>query len=99
MGIGDNRNGEEARGLHDFSILGQHAALSESNYARGEEAVRKYLGYKPAHDEPALARAWYWLGMIQEKEGKKADARQSYTNAQKLTPDAKDINEALKRVS
>lgn len=79
--------------------IGQHAALSESNYTRGEEAVRKYLGYKPAHDEPALARAWYWLGMIQEKQGKKAEARQSYMNAQKLAPDSKDVSEALKRVS
>jgi tetratricopeptide (TPR) repeat protein len=79
--------------------IGQNAAQSEANYARGEEALRKYLAYKPAYDEPTLARAWYWLGMIQEKEGKKPEARQSYTNAQQLTPDAKDINEALKRVS
>jgi tetratricopeptide (TPR) repeat protein len=79
--------------------IAQNAAQSESNYARGEEAIRKYLKYKPAEDEPALASAWYWLGMIQEKQGKKAEARQSYTNAQKLAPDAKDINEALKRVS
>jgi tetratricopeptide (TPR) repeat protein len=79
--------------------IGQHAALSESNYARGEEAIRKYLQYKPAEDEPGLARAWYWLGMIQEKKGKKADARQSYLNAQKLAPDSKDVSEALKRVS
>ena len=67
--------------------------------ARGEEAIRKYLNYKPAEDEPALASAWYWLGMIQEKQGKKAEARQSYLNALKLAPDAKNINEALKRVS
>jgi tetratricopeptide (TPR) repeat protein len=79
--------------------IGQNAAQSETNYARGEEAIRKYLQYKPADDEPAIARAWYWLGMIQEKQGKKAEARQSYTNAQKLSPDAKDVIEALKRVS
>jgi tetratricopeptide (TPR) repeat protein len=79
--------------------IGQNAAQAESNYPRGVEAIRKYLGYKPADDEPALARAWYWLGMIQEKQGKKADARQSYVNAQKLAPDSKDVDEALKRVS
>lgn len=79
--------------------IAQNAAQSESNYARGEEAVRKYLTHKPGEDEPALSSAWYWLGMIQEKQGKKAEARQSYTNAQKLAPNAKDINEALKRVS
>jgi tetratricopeptide (TPR) repeat protein len=79
--------------------LGQRAAQSESDFARGEEAIRKYLGYKPAEDEPRLASAWYWLGMIQEKQGKRAEARESYTNAQKLAPDLKDVSEALKRVS
>lgn len=79
--------------------IGQNAAQSEANYARGEEALRKYLAYKPAEDEPGLASAWYWLGMLQEKQGKKAEARQSYLNAQKLSPDAKDIADALKRVS
>jgi tetratricopeptide (TPR) repeat protein len=79
--------------------IAQHAAQSESNYARGEEAVRKYLAYKPADDEPGLGSAWYWLGMIQEKQGRNAEARQSYTNAQKLAPELKDAAEALKRVS
>lgn len=79
--------------------IGQLAAQSESSYARGEESLRKYLAYKPTDEEPAPARAWYWLGMIQEKQGRKADARQSFANAQKLSPEAKDINEALKRVS
>ncbi len=78
---------------------GQHAAQSESNYPKGEEAIRKYLGYRPGEDEPGLASAWYWLGMIQEKQGKKADARQSYLNARKLAPELRDVGEALKRVS
>jgi tetratricopeptide (TPR) repeat protein len=82
-----------------YARIGQHAALSESNYVRGEEALRKYFQYKPVDDEPGISRAWYWLGMIQEKQGKTADARQSYTNSLKLAPDAKDVAEALKRVS
>ena len=79
--------------------IGHHAVQSESNYARGEESLRKYLGYTPAEDEPSLASAWYYLGMLQEKTGRKADAKQSYLNAQKLAPTSKDIAEALKRVS
>jgi TolA-binding protein len=79
--------------------IGQNAAQSESNYVRGEESARKYLGYKPADNEPSIAAAWFWLGMIQEKQGKKAEARQSYTNAQKLAPESKEYSEALKRVS
>lgn len=104
---------EWKRALHEYEMtltldpaympacfrIGQHAAQSKSNYARGEEALRKYHGHKPADDEPGLGSAWYWLGMIQEQQGKKAEARQSYTNARKLAPDSKDFREALKRVS
>ena len=79
--------------------IGYHATKSESNYARGEESLRKYLGHTPADDEPSLASAWYYLGMLQEKQGKKAEARQSYGNALKLAPASKDVSEALKRVS
>lgn len=79
--------------------LGQHAAGSQTNYPRGEESLRKYLGYKPADDEPNHASAWYWLGQVQEKQGKKSDARASYANALKLAPASEDIKTALKRVS
>jgi len=79
--------------------IGQIAAQSESDYPRGEEAIRKYLTYKPAIEEPAISSAWYWLGMIQEKAGRKAEARQSYINGQKLAPDSNEIIDALKRVS
>lgn len=89
----------DANYMPPYFRIGQNAAQSETNYARGEEVLRKYLQYKPVDEEPSIARAWYWLGMIQEHQGKKAEARQSYLNAQKLMPDAKDIAEALKRVS
>ncbi len=36
---------------------------------------------------------------IQEKQGKNAEARQSYTNALKLAPDPKVLTEGLKRMS
>jgi cytochrome c-type biogenesis protein CcmH/NrfG len=79
--------------------LGQHAARSEINYARGEEFLRKYLAYKPADDEPQHANAWYWLGQLQEKQGRKAEAKTSYANALKLAPASEDVKAALKRVS
>ena len=78
--------------------LGAHAALSQGNYARGEEALRKYLTHKPGNNEPPLSAAWYWLGRIQEQQGKKNDARQSYRNGLKLAPNSKDIKEALKKL-
>lgn len=79
--------------------LGQHAARSESNYPRGEQMLRKYVAHKPSPEEPPLAGAWYWLGQVQEKQGKKSDARASYNTALKLAPGDKDITAALKRVS
>ncbi|HUQ29144.1 MAG TPA: TRAP transporter TatT component family protein [Usitatibacter sp.] len=79
--------------------IGNHAARSESNYARGEESLRKYLAYTPTESEPGHAGAWYWLGLIQEKQGRKADARESYLKAQKLLPEMNELPEALKRVS
>jgi tetratricopeptide (TPR) repeat protein len=79
--------------------IGQCSALAAQSLPRGEEMLRKYLATKPAIDEPPLARAWYWLGMIQEKQGHKAEAKASYQNSLKLTAGAKDVTEALKRVS
>jgi tetratricopeptide (TPR) repeat protein len=79
--------------------IGQHAASSGTNYARGEEALRKYLAYTPDPLEPGHAGAWMALGVIQEKQGKKAEAKTSFTNALKLVPNDKGIKEALKRVS
>lgn len=79
--------------------VGATAAMSGQNFARGEESLRKYLTYKPAPNEPSHANTWYFLGMIQEKQGRKSEAKASYTNAKKLAPQSKDITEALKRMS
>jgi tetratricopeptide (TPR) repeat protein len=82
-----------------YVSLGQHAANSGTNFERGEEALRKYLTYKPTSREPGHAAAWYSIGVIQEKQGKKAEARASFNNALKLAPTDKNVIEALKRVS
>jgi tetratricopeptide (TPR) repeat protein len=79
--------------------LGRGTVATESNYARGEEALKKYLAYTPKRDEPGLHRAHYWLGQIYEKTGRKAEAKASYAASLKLNPEQKDVTEALKRVS
>jgi len=80
--------------------IGHMSALTGANQSRGEESLRKYLTYTPkSDDDPPLARAHYWLGMIFEKQGKKSEARQSYTTSLRLNPNQKDVTEALKRVS
>lgn len=79
--------------------IGQHSALTGTDSARGEASLKKYLAHKPGDDEPSLAAAWYWLGMLYEKQGKRGEAKQAFTNAAKLAPEDKTVKEALKRVS
>jgi Tfp pilus assembly protein PilF len=79
--------------------VGHVAALTGSGLARGEDALKRYLNYKPASDEPGLHRAHYWLGAIFEKLGKKAEAKAAYLTSLKINASQKDVQEALKRVS
>lgn len=79
--------------------IGQIAALSGTNFNRGEEELKKYLAYTPGTNEPDLASTYYFLGMVYEKQGKKAEAKQSYAAALKMNPQSKAFNEAMKRVS
>lgn len=50
--------------------IGHLAALAATNFARGEETLKKYLAYRPKDEEPPVARAHYWLGGIYEKQEK-----------------------------
>lgn len=79
--------------------IGHVAALAANNFARGEETLKKYLGYRPKDDEPSVARAYYWLGAIYEKQGKNAEAKSSYAASLKINPNQKDVDAAMKRVS
>jgi len=79
--------------------IGHVAALSGNNVARGEETLKKYLAYRPKDEEPSIARAYYWLGGIYERQGKKAEAKSSYAASTKINPNQKDVNAAMKRVS
>jgi len=85
--------------LPAYFRVGQSAVMTGSNFAKGEEALRKYLAYTPKAGEPPLARAHYWLGQIFEKTGRKAEAKASFETSLKLNPAQKDVAEALKRVS
>lgn len=79
--------------------IGHLAALAANNFARGEETLKKYLAYRPKEEEPSAARAYYWLGDIYEKQGKKAEAKSSYAASMKINPNQKDVGAAMKRVS
>ena len=79
--------------------IGHMAALSGANLQRGEEALQKYLAYTPKPDEPQHYRAYFWLGGIYEKQGKRAEARQSYATSLRINPRQPDVAEALKKIS
>ena len=78
--------------------IGHMAAITGNDFARGEQSLRKYLAYTPKEGEPGLHRAHYWLGMIFEKQGKKAEAKQEYATSLKMVPEQKDVKEAAARV-
>ncbi len=114
LGIFVARNDKNCRGAFDeiekalqldpaympaWFRLGEVAALCGTNYARGEEALKRYLTYEPNDHEPDLATAHYHLGQIYEKQGRKAEARQSYAAALRVSPGTKTFQDALKRVS
>jgi tetratricopeptide (TPR) repeat protein len=79
--------------------IGHLAALTGKDTSRGEEALKRYIAYKPAEGEPGVHRAHYWLGGIYEKLGRKAEAKAQYATSLKLNASQKDVQEALKRVS
>jgi tetratricopeptide (TPR) repeat protein len=79
--------------------VGHLAALTGQNLARGEEALKRYLSFKPASDEPPVYRAHFWLGGIYEKQGKLAEAKAAYAASLKLNAAQKDVQAAMKRLS
>jgi tetratricopeptide (TPR) repeat protein len=79
--------------------LGRTAALSKTGEARGVDGLKKYLVYTPKDNEPTLANAHYYLGLIYENQGRRADAKAEYSASLGLNPSFKDAQAALKRVS
>jgi tetratricopeptide (TPR) repeat protein len=79
-------------------VIGRTAAETGDQLDRGESALRQYLQYTPKPNEPSLAAAHWRLGMIAEKRGNTAVARQEYQTATTLDPKLKQAKEALARL-
>ncbi len=77
--------------------IGHLAAMTGTNLARGEEALQKYLLWTPNPDEddPPVARALYWLGVIYDKRGQAAAARERYAASLRLDPSQEDVRKAM----
>ena len=78
--------------------IGQDAALSGTNLPRGEEALKKYVAYRPKENEPGLVSTWFYLGSIYEKSGRKPEARAAFATALAMNPKWKALQEAAARV-
>jgi tetratricopeptide (TPR) repeat protein len=60
--------------------------------------VRKYLGQEPEGEEPDRAHAHRLLGLILEKQGRRAEAVSELEAAVEMNPRFKEAKEDLKRV-
>jgi tetratricopeptide (TPR) repeat protein len=79
-------------------VIGRTAAESGDQLERGESVLRQYLLYTPKPNEPSLAATHWRLGMIAEKRGNNAVARQEYQTAATMDPKLKQAKEALSRL-
>jgi len=69
-----------------FYHLGRTAALADSNLARGEESLKKYLGYTPKENEPALANATITSAHFRESGKKRRRGRATRRRSGSIRP-------------
>jgi tetratricopeptide (TPR) repeat protein len=79
--------------------IGRTAAFSGQRLDRAKECLERYLTHAPTGDEPPLSGAHFRLGMIYEKKGDAARAREEYRKSLELDPSNAEVREALQRVS
>jgi tetratricopeptide (TPR) repeat protein len=77
---------------------GKVLLLSGKDLPRAERYFRKYLTMEPEGGEPRHAAAHWRLGLVLEKEGKKAEAIAEMEAALHAEPDFKEAKEDLKRL-
>jgi tetratricopeptide (TPR) repeat protein len=78
--------------------VGRTGAFSGQRLDRAEEALKRYLGHTLTGDDPPLAGAHFRLGMVYEKKGDLARAREQYRKSLELDPANQDVRKALERL-
>lgn len=79
-------------------LIGRVAAETGEQLERGEAALRAYLQVTPKPNERSLAAAHWRLGVIFEKRGDIATARQEFASAATMDPNLKAAKETLARL-
>jgi len=77
---------------------GRTAAMSGQQLDLGEAALKEYLRRSPGEEDAPLWAAHWRLGLIYERKGDRAAAREEYAAALKLNPAQPQLNEAMARV-
>ncbi len=90
------RNPSEIKACYQ---IGRVSSLSGQRLERGKECLTHYLQREPKPDEPSLASAHYWLGLLYEKIGNRELARHEYSAALDLEPSMSEARHALKKAS
>jgi tetratricopeptide (TPR) repeat protein len=78
--------------------IGRTSALSGQLLDEGIGALKKYLGMPHNGNEPQNQNAYYRLGQLYAKAGRKAEAKAAFQSALKLQPDYKDVKTELAKL-
>jgi tetratricopeptide (TPR) repeat protein len=78
--------------------IGRTSALSGQLLDEGIGALKKYLGMPHAGNEPQNQNAYYRLGQLYAKAGRKAEAKAAFQSALKLEPGYKEAKTELSKL-
>jgi len=84
--------------LNPFYQTGRTLLQLDDQLSRAERYLRKYLSQDPEGGTPSLSAAHWRLGLILEKEGRKADAIKELEESLRLQPDFENAKKDLKRL-
>jgi tetratricopeptide (TPR) repeat protein len=84
--------------LNPFYQAGRTLLQLNQELTRAERYMRTYLSQDPEGLTPPLSAAHWRLGLILEREGRKADAIREFEEALRLQPDFENARKDLKRL-
>jgi tetratricopeptide (TPR) repeat protein len=79
--------------------IGKTGAMSGQRLDRATAALEAYLQTTPGRNDPSLAAAQWWLGLVHEKRQDRQRAKAEYETALRLDPTFKPATESLKKLT
>lgn len=84
--------------LNPYYQAGRVLLLAGKDLGRAERYFRKYLTQEPELNNPSHAHAWWRLGLVLEKQGRKPEAIKALQTSLQLKPDLEEATNDLKRL-